>query len=72
MAKDLIRTRRYIHKFYQIRTQLQAVGLRIQTLRSNQQMAEAMQGAIRVNSSLRPVGLSSPSNLFCCCRLWVL
>ena len=48
MAKDLIRTRRYIHKFYQLRTQLQAVGLRIQTLRSNQQMAEAMRGAIQV------------------------
>ena len=48
MAKDLIRTRRYIHKFYQLRTQLQAVGLRIQTLRSNQQMGEAMRGAIQV------------------------
>ena len=48
MAKDLIGTRRYIHKFYQFRTQLQAVGLRIQTLRSNQQMGEAMRGAIQV------------------------
>lgn len=48
MAKDLVRTRRYVQKFYQMRTQLQAVGLRIQTLRSNQQMAEAMRGATRV------------------------
>lgn len=48
MAKDLVRTRRYIQKFYQMRTQLQAVGLRIQTLRSNQQMADAMRGATRV------------------------
>jgi hypothetical protein len=48
MAKDLVRTRRYIQKFFQMRTQLQAVGLRIQTLRSNQQMAEAMRGATRV------------------------
>jgi len=48
MAKDLVRTRRYVQKFYQMRTQLQAVGLRIQTLRSNQQMAEAMRGASRV------------------------
>ncbi|QRW14291.1 DID4-class E vacuolar-protein sorting and endocytosis factor-like protein [Ceratobasidium sp. AG-Ba] len=47
MSKDLVRTRRYIQKFYQMRTQLQAVGLRIQTLRSNQQMAEAMRGATR-------------------------
>ncbi|KAG0006834.1 Charged multivesicular body protein 2A [Modicella reniformis] len=45
MAKDLVRTRRYIQKFYQMKTQLQAVSLRIQGLRSNQQMAEAMQGA---------------------------
>ena len=51
MAKDLVRTRRYVQKFYQMRTQLQAVGLRIQTLRSNQQMADAMKGATRVNIS---------------------
>lgn len=49
MAKDLVRTRRYVQKFYQMRTQLQAVGLRIQTLRSNQQMADAMRGATRVS-----------------------
>lgn len=30
MAKDLVRTRRYVQKFYQMKTQLQAVGLRIQ------------------------------------------
>jgi charged multivesicular body protein 2A len=58
MAKDLVRTRRYVQKFYQMRTQLQAVGLRIQTLRSNQQMAEAMRGATRV----RPFSLSSSHN----------
>ena len=50
MAKDLVRTRRYVQKFYQMRTQLQAVSLRIQTLRSNQQMADAMRGATRVSS----------------------
>jgi charged multivesicular body protein 2A len=49
MAKDLVRTRRYVQKFYQMRTQLQAVSLRIQTLRSNQQMADAMRGATRVS-----------------------
>ncbi|KAI9306515.1 Snf7-domain-containing protein [Cunninghamella echinulata] len=52
MAKDLVRTRRYIQKFYQMKTQLQAVGLRIQTLRSNQQMAEAMRGATKAMSSM--------------------
>ena len=29
-AKDLVRTRRYIEKFYAMRTQLQAISLRIQ------------------------------------------
>lgn len=62
MAKDLVRTRRYVQKFYQMRTQLQAVGLRIQTLRSNQQMADAMRGAtrvslLRVSSKLRDPNL---------------
>jgi hypothetical protein len=35
MAKDLVRTRKYIQKFYQMRTQLQAVGLRIQASKSS-------------------------------------
>ncbi|KAG6861752.1 hypothetical protein C0995_012757 [Termitomyces sp. Mi166 len=60
MAKDLVRTRRYIQKFYQMRTQLQAVGLRIQTLRSNQQMADAMRGATRAMASMNR-GLNLPS-----------
>ncbi|KAG9048722.1 ESCRT-III subunit protein did4 [Tulasnella sp. UAMH 9824] len=60
MAKDLVRTRRYIQKFYQMRTQLQAVGLRIQTLRSNQQMAEAMRGATRAMASMNR-GLNLPA-----------
>lgn len=60
MAKDLVRTRRYIQKFHQMRTQLQAVGLRIQTLRSNQQMAEAMRGATRAMGSMNR-GLNLPA-----------
>jgi charged multivesicular body protein 2A len=55
MAKDLVRARRYVQKFYLMRTQLQAVGLRIQTLRSNEQMANAMRGATRVRlTGVRP------------------
>ncbi|OZJ03503.1 hypothetical protein BZG36_05054 [Bifiguratus adelaidae] len=52
MAKDLVRTRRYVQKFYAMKTQLQAVGLRIQTLRSNQQMTEAMKGATKAMASM--------------------
>ncbi|RUP07377.1 hypothetical protein BC936DRAFT_140203 [Jimgerdemannia flammicorona] len=64
MAKDLVRTRRYIQKFYQMKTQLQAVGLRIQTLRSNQQMAEAMKGATKAMSSMnRQMNLPAIQNI---------
>ena len=48
-AKDLVRTRRYIQKFTQMKVQLQAVSLRMQALRSNEQMAVAMKGATRVS-----------------------
>ncbi|KAJ3340174.1 hypothetical protein HDU93_007263 [Gonapodya sp. JEL0774] len=47
MAKDLVRTRRYIQKFYQMKTQLQGVSLKIQTMRSNQSMSEAMKGVTK-------------------------
>ncbi|WFC96881.1 ESCRT-III subunit protein did4 [Malassezia brasiliensis] len=52
MARDLVRVRRNIHKFYQMSTQLQAVGLRMQTLRSTQQMSEAMRGASKALGSM--------------------
>lgn len=71
MAKDLVRTRRYVQKFYQMRTQLQAVGLRIQTLRSNQQMAEAMRGATRVCPPCSRQFCSVPFTVWMI-RLWVL
>ncbi|RKP09340.1 Snf7-domain-containing protein, partial [Thamnocephalis sphaerospora] len=60
MAKDLVRTRKYIQKFYQMRTQLQGVGLRIQAMRSNQQMAEAMKGATKVMKSMNR-GMNLPA-----------
>lgn len=54
LAKDLVRTRRYMQKFTQMRVQLQAVSLRMQTLRSNEQMASAMKGATRVGPVIQP------------------
>jgi len=51
-AKDLVRTRRYISKFYQMRTQLQAISLRIQTVRSNEQMMQSMKGATSLLGSM--------------------
>lgn len=44
-AKDLVRTRRYIEKFYGMRSQLQKISLRLQTHRTNEQMMQAMKGA---------------------------
>lgn len=74
MAKDLVRTRRYVQKFYQMRTQLQAVGLRIQTLRSNQQMADAMRGATRVRLAFfsLPHHMIDANCLLCTCRTSVV
>ncbi|KMZ59233.1 hypothetical protein ZOSMA_6G01660 [Zostera marina] len=47
MAKDLIRTRHQITKFHQLKSQLQGVSLRIQTLKSTQAMGEAMKGVTK-------------------------
>ncbi|KAI9738000.1 MAG: ESCRT-III subunit protein did4 [Cirrosporium novae-zelandiae] len=51
-AKDLVRTRRYIQKFHAMRTQLQAISLRIQTVRSNEQMMQSMKGATTLLGSM--------------------
>merc|ERR1712121_185657 len=42
MAKDLVRTRRYVKKFMIMRANIQAVSLKIQTLKSQNSMAMAM------------------------------
>eukprot|EP01091_Cochliopodium_minus_P008478 TRINITY_DN1933_c0_g1_i1.p1 TRINITY_DN1933_c0_g1~~TRINITY_DN1933_c0_g1_i1.p1 ORF type:complete len:233 (-),score=75.70 TRINITY_DN1933_c0_g1_i1:45-743(-) len=47
MAKDLVRTRAAVQKFYKMKAQLQAVSIRIQTMQSTNTMAEAMKGAVR-------------------------
>ncbi|KAK6462929.1 class E vacuolar-protein sorting and endocytosis factor [Scheffersomyces coipomensis] len=47
-AKDLIRTKSYITKFNSMKAQLQAIALRIQSVRSNTQMATSMRDATRL------------------------
>eukprot|EP00727_Mastigamoeba_balamuthi_P006729 m51a1_g2677 putative charged multivesicular body protein 2a (227) ;mRNA; f:732523-733480 len=47
MAKDLVRTRQYIQKFYKMHAELQSVSLRIVTLKSTASMTDAMKGACR-------------------------
>ncbi|AQZ16617.1 DID4 (YKL002W) [Zygosaccharomyces parabailii] len=44
-AKDLVRTKGYIQKFDNMKTQLQAISLRIQAVRSSDQMARSMRDA---------------------------
>ncbi|KAK0736832.1 putative vacuolar-protein sorting-associated protein [Apiosordaria backusii] len=51
-AKDLVRTRRYIDKFYGMKSQLQKISLRLQTYRTNEQMMQAMKGATMALGSM--------------------
>ena len=52
MAKDLVRTRHSITKFYALKSQLQGVSLRMQTLKSSQAMADAMRGVTTAMKSM--------------------
>uniref|UniRef100_A0A2P2I6C9 Charged multivesicular body protein 2a-like n=1 Tax=Hirondellea gigas TaxID=1518452 RepID=A0A2P2I6C9_9CRUS len=52
MAKDLVRTRRYVKKFIMMRAQIQAVSLKITTLKSQNAMAQAMKGVTRAMMSM--------------------
>jgi len=47
MAKDLVRTRRQSRKFMLMKANIQAVSLKIQTLKSQNTMAQAMKGVSR-------------------------
>jgi len=44
MAKDLVRTRAFIKKFILMRANIQGIALKIQTLKSQAAMANAMKG----------------------------
>ncbi|KAG5475903.1 hypothetical protein CUR178_03617 [Leishmania enriettii] len=52
MARDLVRTRRYNQKMYRMRTQIQGVSLRMQTMQSSAQMADAMKGVTKAMRSM--------------------
>lgn len=52
MAKDLVRTRRYEKKFMLMKANIQAVSLKIQTLRSQNAMAQAMKGVTRAMQNM--------------------
>lgn len=52
MAKDLVRTRRYVKKFMLMKANIQAVSLKIQTLKSQNAMAQAMKGVTRAMQNM--------------------
>ncbi|XP_064489813.1 charged multivesicular body protein 2a-like [Ornithodoros turicata] len=52
MARDLVRTRRQVKKFILMRANIQAVALKIQTLRSQNAMAQAMKGVTRAMQNM--------------------
>merc|ERR1712043_71111 len=52
MAKDLVRTRKYVKKFMLMRANIQAVSLKIQTLKSQAAMANAMKGVTKAMGSM--------------------
>lgn len=46
MAKDLVRTRNFVKKFILMKANIQAIALKVQTLRSQAAMASAMKGTV--------------------------
>ncbi|KAF6036579.1 CHMP2A [Bugula neritina] len=52
MAKDLVRTRRYVKKFILMKANIQAVSLKITTLKSTNTMANAMKGVTKAMSAM--------------------
>ncbi|XP_039260531.1 charged multivesicular body protein 2a-like [Styela clava] len=57
MAKDLVRTKRYVKKFIMMRANIQAVSLKLTTLKSQSTMADAMKGVtkamMRMNKQMK-------------------
>uniref|UniRef100_A0A061R9N9 Charged multivesicular body protein 2A n=1 Tax=Tetraselmis sp. GSL018 TaxID=582737 RepID=A0A061R9N9_9CHLO len=52
MAKSLVRNRHATTKMVQLKSQLQAVSIRLQTLKSSQAMGDAMRGATRAMGAM--------------------
>lgn len=52
MAKDLVRTRQYVSKFIEMRSNLQGCALKLQTVKSHQAMAEAMSSTAKAMAKM--------------------
>ena len=62
MAKDLVRTRTYITKFIEMRSNLQSCALKLQTCKSQQAMADAMKNTtkamVKMNKAVDAPGIN--------------
>ena len=52
MAKDLVRTRHHVTRFIEMKTHLNAVSLKMQTIKSHDAMANAMKGVTKALISM--------------------
>ena len=52
MAKDLVRLRRHVNKFYEMKSQISGIDLRLQTMSSTQTMAEVLRGVTPALASI--------------------
>ena len=50
MARDLVRSKRYVKKFILMKANIQAVSLKISTLQSQNAMMQAMKGVTKVST----------------------
>ncbi|GMM45509.1 ESCRT-III subunit protein [Pichia kluyveri] len=57
-ARDLIRTRKQVEKFDKMKMQMQAISLRLQTIRSSNEMTNSMANATRILSGLNSGNLN--------------
>lgn len=64
MAKDLVRLRRHVNKFYEMKSQISGIDLRLQTMSSTQTMASVLRGVTPVLSSInKQMNLPELNNL---------
>ncbi|KAG2426651.1 hypothetical protein HXX76_012963 [Chlamydomonas incerta] len=64
MAKSLVRNRHAVTKMYGLKSELQAVSLRLATLKSTQAMADAMRGATKAMRAMnRRMNLPNLQNI---------
>jgi charged multivesicular body protein 2A len=72
MAKDYVRVKRSVTKFYQLRTYLQGVGLQLQTMKSIDAMSTAMKNTtkamVKMNQKVRGVLKTSPPRRYLASR----